>query len=180
MKFGRAVMATWLALSVSMAASAKLEDAGDVDVRFLATGPGGMEIKGEASGLKASETDGQLKIKVPVKDLQTGIGLRDSHLKKYLEVEQYPDATLEIDRSKLTFPENDQSVQSSATGDFTLHGKTKPVKFSYKANRTGSDYHVQALAKIDIRDFDIEVPCYLKVCVDPIVKLKIKFKLRET
>lgn len=176
----RALLSGAAALSVSLAASAALEDAGDTDVRFLAVGPAGMKINGEApSNLKAKESDGKLTITVPVHNLKTGIGLRDKHLKKYLEVSQYPNATLEIERSKLTLPENDQTVRSSATGSFTLHGVTKPLKFTYKALRTGSDYHVQALATVDIRDHKIEVPCYLGVCVEPEVKLKVKLKLRE-
>jgi len=179
MRFARSALVTVAALTLSLAASAKLEDAGDVDVRFLAKGPAGMKINGEASSLKAKEKDGKLTITVPVNNLKTGIGLRDKHLKKYLETSQYPDATLVVERSALKFPENDKTVTSKAKGDFTLHGKTKKVSFSYKAMRTGSDYHVQALAKIDIREFDVEVPCYLGVCVDPEVRLKVKFKLRD-
>jgi polyisoprenoid-binding protein YceI len=139
-----------------------------------------MRIHGTAATLTADEADGKLTIKVPVDNLKTGIGLRDRHLKKDLETDKYPTATLQIERSKLSFPENDQEVSASATGSFTLHGVTKPLKFTYKALRTGSDYHVQALATVDIRDHGIEPPCYLGVCVDPTVKLKVKFKLRDS
>lgn len=179
MRVGRTSLIGFAVTTFTMTAAASLEDAGDVDVRFLATGPAGMEIRGEASSLKAAESDGKLEIKVPVSDLKTGIGLRDKHLKRYLEVDRFPTASLVVERSKLDLPENDKTTKSSATGTFTLHGKSKPLKFSYQALRTGSDYHVQALAKIDIRDYDIEVPCYLGVCVDPSVKLKVKFKLRD-
>lgn len=175
----RTLLALTAALTVSVAASAALEDAGDVEVRFLATGPAGMKINGDAPDLSAKEKDGKLTITVPVTNLKTGIGLRDKHLRKYLETSQYPNATLEIDREKLTFPENDKTVNGSATGNFTLHGVTKPLKFKYRASRTGSDYHVQGLATIDIRDHKVEVPCYLRVCVDPEVKLKVKLKLRD-
>ena len=138
-----------------------------------------MRIKGEGAGLTCSESGGKLKITVPVNNLKTGIGLRDRHLKRYLKADQHPNATLVVERSKLKLPGNDKEVEASATGDFTLNGETKPVKFSYKAARTGSDYHVQALATIDITDFKIEQPCYLRVCVDKEVKLKVKFKLRD-
>jgi polyisoprenoid-binding protein YceI len=179
MNWSRSVFAGLAALTLAFAASARLEDAGDVDVRFLATGPAGMTIKGEAGDLKASETDGTLSISVPLDNLKTGIGLRDRHTRKYLEADKYPKATLVVKRSSLKFPENDKSVTSTGNGDFTLHGVTKPLSFQYRAKRTGNDYHVQGLAKIDIRDYGIEVPCYLGVCVDPEVKLKVKFKLRE-
>jgi polyisoprenoid-binding protein YceI len=175
----RTLLTIAAALTVSLAGSAALEDAGDVEVRFLAAGPAGMKINGEASALEAKEAGGTLTITVPVNDLKTGIGLRDKHLKKYLEAGKHPKATLAIERSKLKFPENDKTVKSSATGSFTLHGVTKPLKFHYKALRTGSDYHVQALATVDIRAHGVEIPCYLGVCVNPEVKLKLKFKLRD-
>lgn len=179
MKMTRALLAVLAALTVSFAASARLEDAGDVDVHFLALGPAGMKINGDAPDLKASEADGKLKITVPLGEVKTGIGLRDKHLKRALETDKFPDATLVVERSKLSFPENDKTVTGKAKGQLTLHGVTKPLEFSYKALRTGSDFHVQALASVDIRDHDVEVPCYLGVCVEPTVKLKIKFKLRE-
>jgi polyisoprenoid-binding protein YceI len=156
-----------------------LEDAGDVEVRFLARGPAGMKINGDADTLKASEKHGTIEIEVPLGNIKTGIGLRDRHLKRDLETDKYPDAKLFISRKKLKFPENDKEVKASATGTFELHGVKKPIKFTYKALRTGSDFHVQALASVDIRDHGIEVPCYLGVCVKPVVKLKVKFKLRE-
>lgn len=39
---------------------------------------------------------------------------------------------------------------------------------------------MQALATVDIRDHGIEVPCYLRICVKPEVKLKIKLSVRDT
>jgi polyisoprenoid-binding protein YceI len=179
MKTARILLTAIAALTVSLTASASFVEAGDEEIRFLATGPGGMKIKGEGGGLTASESGGKLKITVPVTNLKTGIALRDRHLRKYLEADKYPNATLEVERSKLKLPGNDKEVESSANGSFTMHGVTKTVKFSYKANRTGSDYHVQGLASIDITDFKVEQPCYLRVCVDTDVKLKVKFKLRD-
>lgn len=179
MKTARILLTALAALTVSLTASASFVDAGDEEIRFQATGPAGMRIKGEGAGLTASESGGKVKITVPVTNLKTGIALRDRHLRKYLETDKYPNATLEVERSKLKLPGNDKEVEATASGNFTLHGVTKPVKFSYKAARTGSDYHVQALASIDITDFKVEQPCYLRVCVDPDVKLKVKFKLRD-
>jgi hypothetical protein len=175
----RVLLLSLFPLTISVVASARLEDAGDVDIHFLAVGPAGMKINGEAPTLRASEHDGKLDIEVPLAHVKTGIGLRDRHLKKDLETDKYPDATLVVERKKLTFPENDKEVSGVATGDFTLHGVSKPLRFQYKVLRPGSDYHVQALATIDIREHGVEVPCYLGVCVEPSVKLKLKFKLRE-
>ena len=92
---------------------------------------------------------------------------------------QTPGGDAAIERSKLKMPADHQVAQASATGSFRLHGVTKRLEFKYRAKRMGSDYLVQGLTEVDIRDFGIEVPCYLGVCVHPKVKIKVKFKLRE-
>lgn len=172
-------LALGVATSFSLVASAKLESIGSKDVRFLAVGPAGMKINGKSDELGAEEKDGKLVITAPLTDLKTGIGLRDKHLRGYLETDKHPNATLTVEKSKLKMPEDNKTVRGSATGRFSMHGVTKPVVFTYKAKRTGSDYHVQGLTEIDIRDFQVEVPCYLGVCVRPDVKIKVKFKLRD-
>ncbi len=177
----RAIFTTVLAsaLTLSVAASAAFVGAGDEDVSFLAEGTAGMKINGKAQSLKAVERNGDITFTVPVNNLKTGIGLRDRHLRGYLKADKHPNAILVVERSKLKLPDDKKEVRGSATGKFTVAGVTKPLKFTYKAKRTGSDFHVQALATVDIKDHDIEQPCWLKVCVDPDVKLKVKFKLRD-
>jgi hypothetical protein len=166
-------------VTIPLVASGKLESAGDVDMRALAVGPAGMKIHCKWSDLKADERDGKLVLTSKLTGIETGIGLRDKHLRGYLKTDKHPNAVLTVDKSQLKLPENDKTAQGSATGQLTLRGVTKPLKFNYRANRTGSDYHVQGLADLDIRHHDIEVPCYLGVCVEPVVKLKVKFKLRD-
>jgi polyisoprenoid-binding protein YceI len=166
-------------MTVALVAAAKLESIGNPDVQFRAVGPAGLKIDGRSSLLSASEKDGKLTVVAPLTNLKTGISLRDRHLRHYLGTEKYPNATLTVERSKLKMPADKQTVQSSAVGRFSMHGVTKPVTVRYRAKRTGSDYHVQGLTEVDIRDFGIEVPCYLGVCVHPDVKIKVKFKLRE-
>jgi polyisoprenoid-binding protein YceI len=174
-----ALAATCMALSFALTASADFKSIDTPEVGFLVGGPAGLKITGTSSDLSAAETGGKLTVVTPLKNLKTGIGLRDEHLKKYLEVETYPNAKLVIDRSKLKLPDDNQSGDGDATGDFTLHGVTKPLAFKYHAKRTGSDYHIQGLATIDITQFGIKQPCYLGVCTDTEVKLKVKFKLRD-
>ena len=169
------------ALALPLVAHAKLKDAGDSDVKFRAKGPAGMKIAGDAGEVKAEENNGKLVIRVSAKSIKTGIGLRDKHLKGYLEADKCPDIKFEVERTKVTMPADGKTVSGEVTGSFTLHCVTKPMTFKYQAKRTGSDYHVQALPKkpLDIRDHNVEVPCYLGVCVDPLIDLNIKFKLRD-
>jgi len=176
-RLGSGMIAGLLMFSVS--ASAQLSGSGPGSVGFLAVGPGGLEIKGQASQLVAREVNQKLELEVPLKELRTGIDLRDRHLRDYMHADQYPHAKLVIERTALTFPTDNAVSQGSAKGAFWLNGREHPLTFTYQAKRTGADYQVQALADVDIRDHGIEVPCYLKLCVDPLVKLKVKFTLRD-
>jgi len=164
-------------LAVAATSDARLADTGTASIRFRATGPAGLAIDGQTSDFRATEQDDILRLTVPLGNLQTGLDLRDRHLREYLETSKYPDATLEVSRGKLRFPEDGKAARSSASGTLTLHGTSQSWYFNYQVKRIGSEYLVQGLGNLDIRDFGIEVPCYLGVCVDPHVKLNVKFKL---
>lgn len=165
--------------SFAAVAHAGLSGVGKSSVQFEAVGPGGLKIEGTGPTVKAVEKGGVLEVEAPLNSLKTGIELRDEHLKKALNASKHPKAKLSVKRSALKFPADKKSLQGSAKGKFTLNGTTKPMSFNYKVERTGSDYHVQGLATVDITKFNIEVPCYLGVCVDKDVKVKVKFKLRD-
>jgi polyisoprenoid-binding protein YceI len=168
-----------LVLTCAFAAHAAFSSVGESSSGFRAVGPGGLKIDGTGSGIKVTEAGGTLTITAPVNNLKTGMSLRDDHLKKAINADKHPTASLAVPRSSLQVPEDGKAVTSSATGKFTLNGVTKDVKFDYKVNRTGSDYHVQGKTQIDITTFKIEKPCYLGVCVEKDIQVKVQFKLRE-
>jgi len=176
------VVAVTYAVAAPLIAEARLKDAGDVDISFLAKGPAGMKIPGTAEQGGAKEEDGKIKLWAQVSSMgKTGIGLRDKHMRGYLTAKDCDDkgkVVLRVDRSKVKFPDNDKTVEGSATGELTLNCVTKPQQFKYKAKRTGSDFHVQALFDVDIYEHDVK-PCYLGVCVDKDVKVNAKMKLRD-
>lgn len=149
------------------------------EVKFQAVGPAGLKIDGDGGGLKASEAGGAITLEVPLTSLKTGISLRDEHLQKALETSKFPKATLVVQRSALTFPADNQAFEGDASAQLTLHGQTKPTTVHYKVNRTGSDLHIQGRATVDITKHGMEVPCYLGVCVEKDVKIKVKFKVRD-
>ena len=162
------ILALLLAVAtVAIPAYAALVSYGVAHVRFKIAGPAGMTINGKSEDLTVNEKDGVLMVEVPLTDLKTGIGLRDKHLRGYLNTKKYPKATLHVTRSALKVPANKESLEGKAQGRFTLHGKTREVPFTYKASNKNNQYRVQGRTKIDIRDFDIDVPCYLGVCTKP-------------
>lgn len=170
------VFAATTAVALTAAAAPSVSQS---EVRFLAKGPAGLNIEGTGGSLVAAESEGKIRLGLAANSLKTGIDLRDTHLRKYLEADKYPTITIAVPRSGVNKPAEGAVTEGRVQGDVTMHGVTKAVPIQYKAARAGNTYLVQGLMSVDIRDFKIEVPCYLGVCVDPNVKVKVKFKLQD-
>jgi len=165
----------FIALTFALTASAGgLEVKGSPSVKFTAVGPGGLKIDGTADDLKVKEDGGKLVFKASLKNLKTGIGLRDKHTKKYLDVEHWPDASLVVDKDKVKYPGS-----GSGTGKFKLHGVTKEQRFEYSVDKSDGGYSVTGKLSINTDDYKIEQPCYLGVCVDKTVKIDVSFKVKD-
>lgn len=78
---------------------------------------------------------GQGELTVPVASLDTGIPLRDEHLRSsgWLNAEEYPEIKLVItglkDLKEVKAAENSMTYDVMVMGDFSLHGKTRQIKF---------------------------------------------------
>jgi polyisoprenoid-binding protein YceI len=179
MRYRMSSFATALAaLTVALAASADSYDVvGKSDIGFTATGPGGLKINGTADNLSAIDQGETLVFKASLKNVKTGIGLRDTHTKKYLATDQWPDASLTVAKSAIKMPEDGKKSSGTVPGKFRLHGVTRDAKVHYSAERTGGTYTVGGHFNVNIVDHKIEQPCYLGVCCDTNVKVHAKFKL---
>jgi polyisoprenoid-binding protein YceI len=93
---------------------------------------------------------------------------------KYLETSKYPNATLEVDKSKLQFPSGN-TVNSTTEGKLTLHGVTHPVKVAYRADGDSKRAKVEGSLHLNMKDYKIDVPSYLGVTVKPNVDVEVKF-----
>lgn len=161
-----------------VSASAGLSSTGESSVKFEAQGPAGMKINGNSGGVRATEADGKIKIVAPTTTFHTGIELRDKHLKDYLEAEKHPQATLVVDRSKITLP-GGAPADGVVAADLTLHGVTRHVQVNYRITGGANGYQVHGSVAVSIADFGIKKPCYLGVCVGDSVKISADFSVHE-
>jgi polyisoprenoid-binding protein YceI len=160
-------------------APARLATSGDRSVNFVATGPAGMRFGGQSKDLAVQEDDTAIVVAVKLDSLETGISLRDKHMRdKYLEVQKYPQAKLRVERSALQFPAPDGDASADAKGQLDLHGQSHPVTFHYTAKR-GADYAVSGKMRVNMKDFGIEVPSYLGVTVKPDVDIDVTFHVLD-
>jgi len=143
-------------------------------------GTAGLHIEGTTHELSLSEHDGELLFQVPLSGVDTGIGLRNRHMRNRLDVAHFPRAELRVPRWSLTFPSPGKATDSDAAGILTIHGVNRPCSVHYRADRAPSgELRVRASTRIDMRDFGVDVPSYLGVHVDPEVAIQVDFSLRD-
>ena len=141
---------------------------GPPDVRFTASGPGGLRIEGVTHQLSAEEKDGAFVFTVPLASVGTGIALRDRHMhEKYLEDDRFPTATLSVPRAGLKLPADGATQEGDAPGQFDVHGVTHAVTVHYRATRHGAKHTLDATFPARLTDHGIQVPSYLGVTVKP-------------
>jgi polyisoprenoid-binding protein YceI len=154
--------------------------ASQAKVSFVCVGPGGLHFEATGSELSAQTKGDALVLTVPLANITTGIGIRDTHMKeKYLETAKYPTAELSVPRAALKLPADGASVNTTAPGMMTIHGVSKPVTFHYKASRKGASYDVQGDVTINMNDYGIPTPTYLGVAVKPPVDIAVSFRVVE-
>lgn len=128
---------------------------------------GSFQIKTEKiKGKVYQDKQGQLSaenVKILVKNLQTGIELRDEHLHKKLGYETDPKVT--IDLVKL------QGQGGKGEAIFSVLGKEQTVAFVYEISKGGtasSDF------KLKLSDFGITGISYMGVGVEDTVTVKVQ------
>jgi polyisoprenoid-binding protein YceI len=115
---------------------------------------------------------------VDLRTLQTGISLRDSHMReKYLEVDKGEAFThARLSDIKLADVDPDTFVgRTQFTGQFQLHGTTRPIEGQVEIRRAGSTIHLDATFPVKIPDFGIPKPRYLGVGVKDRVQVHVSF-----
>jgi polyisoprenoid-binding protein YceI len=160
---------------------AKLTKSGNqAAVSFTAKGTGGMSIVGKTAELVLQDDGKMLLFKVPLKNLTTGLGLRDKHLReKYLQVEKYPTAELTVDRQSLKpFTGNKMTIEIK--GVMKIHGKTKTVSIHAVGQKNGQTIQVTASAQLNIQDYSIPIPSFLGISVKPDVNIAVTFEVSGT
>jgi hypothetical protein len=121
------------------------------------------EVRGYVQ-LKDGSVTGK-NIMVGLKNLQTGISLRDTHTKKHLEVEKYPTAILVSATGK----------DGNGTGLIRIKGIQKKIAGTYKID--GST--LIAVFPIKLSDFNIVDIKYMGVGVDDEAKVTVSVPVKK-
>lgn len=133
----------------------KLSPAGQFDAKT-------KSIEGKVT-VQNDEVTAQ-NIRVPLNTLETGIKLRDDHMKdKYLDVKKHPYATLKIGKGK----------QGKGEGEIEIRGITKKIEGTYKIEGKT----LSAEFPIKLSDFNISGIRYMGVGVKDEARVHVKMPL---
>jgi polyisoprenoid-binding protein YceI len=163
----------------SLVAAAKLTKEGASTAGFHAKGPAGLKIDGKTSDLSVADDGTTVTITVPLGNIDTGIGLRNDHMRKALETSSFPNAELKVARGALKVPAAGAESSGDAKGTLKIHGQTKEVTFHYKAKSEGAVISIDGSTTIDMTQFGIKTPSYLGVGVKPDVEVFASFKAKD-
>jgi polyisoprenoid-binding protein YceI len=129
-----------------------------------------QDLKGDLAIAGDSKTvNGALT--VDLQTLETGIGLRDKHLKaNYLEVEKGP----EFAEARLQDIRVDRlEGETPFRGVLTLHGQRREVTGTAQIKPDRNGYRMEATFPVKVADFQIPEPTYLGVGVADEVTVKV-------
>lgn len=113
-----------------------------------------------------------IKLIVHLDSLDTGIGLRNSHMRNYLETDKYP---LAVFNGKIIESGNaeDLEIPVKVKGNLEIHGVEKEFIIDGKIFNYGKLYKVQTDLKINLQDFKIDRPKFLFNKVDNEIEIKL-------
>jgi polyisoprenoid-binding protein YceI len=162
-------------------ASAETGPASSSEIKFLSKGSRFTpSIEGTTKDIQFQDfvwkEDGLTgKVQVSLLNLQTGMGLRDKHLREYLETEKYPHAVLDIK----SFPVKEGTVEKEA--DLTLHGVTKKVlvKANWEKLPTDRDWKLSAAFDFELPDYNVETPSFKNITVGNRVSITMNSELQK-
>ncbi|MCY4075483.1 MAG: YceI family protein [Acidobacteria bacterium] len=119
-------------------------------------------------------------LRVDLASLETGIGLRDGHLRgSYLEVERGPafrHAVLAGITLREPLPDGRGRHETAFAGQLTLHGVERRVEGEATMDRRDGRMRVEATLSLSLEAFDIPPPRYLGVGVRDEVRLTVTFE----
>lgn len=134
-----------------------------------------------ASASNPSALEGS--VAVDLRSLDTGIGLRNEHLReKYLEVDKgagYDQAVLS-DVVLQGLNPGAPAGKGSFTGLLTLHGVKKAVNGPVEVRQAGTGWSVRASFPVNLPDYNIEKPRYLGVGVRDTVQVSVAFTATQS
>ena len=139
----------------------------------------GYVLLGEGGLGKGATGEGTaLYLEVDLASLDTGIGLRNRHMRdNYLEVADHPFATFQA-RIQEVETVADGGFRVTAQGDLTIHGVARGRELTCRVDPRGGGYRARCPFEVLLSDHDIEIPKVMFLKLANEIRLELDFQVR--
>lgn len=121
----------------------------------------------------------ELYFEVDLRTVDTGIGLRNRHMREnYLHTDKYPNTNYKgriVKAEKIS----DNNYKVTVEGNMFIHGVTKPLKLTGTLKSTGNGYQINTNFEVKLPDYKIEVPKLMFMRINEVIKLVLNFYVKE-
>ncbi|MEJ2543854.1 MAG: YceI family protein [Calditrichaceae bacterium] len=123
-------------------------------------------------------TKSQLYFEVNLNTLDTGIGLRNRHMRdNYLHTDKYPTTYYKGKIIKAEKIDAD-SINVISEGTIFIHGVEKPIKVKAKMFHKEDRYHIHCNFNVKLSDFNIEIPSIMFYKINENMDLQLDFYIK--
>lgn len=124
-------------------------------------------------------TDSKLYFEVDLTTLDTGIDLRNRHMRdNYLETDQYRYTFFEGTFDEIK-KEDDNKYNVDVTGKLFIHGVTKEITVKGSLEKNNDGFFVESNFSVSLSDYKIDIPQIMFMKIDEEMKLQVKFYLEK-
>ena len=158
-------------------------------VEFMAIGsPSAIKIKGEKAKVdgvvQIENSKLQAILKVDLNSFETGMEMRDEHMKdNYLQTDRPENKIALLEIKNLNIPteywKNNKEINLEFAGDLTLHNVKKSIvgKILLSPYRNNSTINTISELKVKLSEYKIEIPSFAGITVAEDVKITVKLPL---
>jgi polyisoprenoid-binding protein YceI len=104
---------------------------------------------------------------------------RDGYVSRQMNLQQFPNATFTGSSLSVPGPMTSQTVDLSVPGKLTIHGVTRVVTATAKAQETGGKLEIAGSAAIDMTDYGVPPPSVPFTTVDSQVTIEFQLFLTK-
>ncbi len=136
---------------------------------------GRAKIVADAGRLTIDELDAT----VPVKTLNTGMSLRDEHMRKHIFTTpdgRVPDLRFSGDHASCSGSDSESTCQ--VTGQLTVRGTARPFAIALKVTKNGGAFRAMGQGMLKLSEYGIPQPSQLGVSTSDDVVLRLDFLAR--
>lgn len=153
---------------VSRAAIEEFEGVTDRIDGYLVLGSGPL-------GPATPQGDTEVYLEVDLASLDTGIGLRNRHMREnYLEVSRYPYATFQ-GRIESVEAEPGGGFRVAARGGLSIHGVSRDRVLACRVEPAGAGFRARCGFEVLLTDHDIEIPRVMFLKLAEEIRLELDF-----